>query len=202
MIKKSLLAISIASVLSAQSTMCYKENHLSPSTIETISLDGGECNGSKSVQSMKADGWKVSNINMNPGTSGMNYMYVFSQGDTTLRGTMQSISREDIKKEMRVIAKEEQVALEKARIQKDAQNGERIYKSVCAKCHGSNGEIEAYNKSAKLTSMSEKEIIRAIADYTLDDKDNGLKMIMKPYADALQEDEVKQVAAYIQTLKK
>ena len=53
MLKKSLYVMCTASILSAATTMCYKKDHLDPSTIETIPLDGGECAGKLSVNQMK-----------------------------------------------------------------------------------------------------------------------------------------------------
>ena len=37
----------------AQTTMCFKENHSSMSTIETTALNGGACDGKYSVNDMK-----------------------------------------------------------------------------------------------------------------------------------------------------
>ena len=51
----SLLTFLITSSF-AQTTMCYKQNHSDFSTIESINLDGGLCNGNKSLKDMKKDG--------------------------------------------------------------------------------------------------------------------------------------------------
>lgn len=54
---KSLITIFAATLLaqglSAKTTMCYKNEWKSPSTIETVKLDGGECNGQLSFKEMQ-----------------------------------------------------------------------------------------------------------------------------------------------------
>jgi cytochrome c553 len=201
MLKNTLILLSTCTILFGQSTMCYKENHTSPSTIETIKLDGGECKSEKSVTDMKKDGWTISNISMNAGNSGMNYMYVFSKGKAKASMMMGSFSKEELRAEMRALAKEEQVAIEKARVEEEAKKGESIYKNACTKCHGQNAELKAYGKGVALNTMSAKDIQRSLEDYALGEQKYGLGIIMAPYANALQHDEAKVVAEYIQTLK-
>lgn len=43
----------LAQGLSAQTTICYKKDWKSPSTIETTKLEGGECKGELSFAQMK-----------------------------------------------------------------------------------------------------------------------------------------------------
>ena len=49
----SILLLSSASLF-ADTTMCFKENHKSMTTIESTPLDGGICAGKFSVNDMKA----------------------------------------------------------------------------------------------------------------------------------------------------
>jgi hypothetical protein len=60
-ILSSILLLSSTSLL-ADTTMCFKENHKSMTTIESTPLDGGVCNGKFSVNDMKAKGWNVDDI--------------------------------------------------------------------------------------------------------------------------------------------
>lgn len=45
--------------LSAQITICYKENLTDTENIEDIKLDGGECKGIYSLNEMQSKGWKI-----------------------------------------------------------------------------------------------------------------------------------------------
>jgi hypothetical protein len=85
MIKNRLLlgtfiASALFSSAQAQSTMCYKENWSTPSTIESTPLSGGECKDKKSLQDMKKEGWVVEDIKLGIGQSGMNYTYILKKG--------------------------------------------------------------------------------------------------------------------------
>ena len=45
------------SFLLADTTMCFKENHPSMATIETVPLNGGACGGKYSINDMKKKGY-------------------------------------------------------------------------------------------------------------------------------------------------
>ena len=60
-ILSSILLLSASSIF-ADTTMCFKENHQSMSTIENTPLDGGLCAGKNTIADMKAKGWNVLHI--------------------------------------------------------------------------------------------------------------------------------------------
>lgn len=68
----------LAQGLNAATTLCYKNDWKSPSTIETAELDGGECKGIYSYQDMLKKGWYLKDIKISKGEEGLNYSYVLS----------------------------------------------------------------------------------------------------------------------------
>lgn len=82
LLTKSLISIFATSLLaqglSAKTTMCYKNDWKSPSTIETTKLDGGECNGEFSFKDMLKKGWFLKDIKIAKGKDGLNYSYVLT----------------------------------------------------------------------------------------------------------------------------
>ena len=78
-----ILLISISILLSitfanAKTTVCYKKNWSSPSTIETTLLDGGECAGKYSITKMKEMGWSILDIKMSASKDNLDYQYLLS----------------------------------------------------------------------------------------------------------------------------
>ena len=80
-----LLLLSATCLLSnnlfAQETVCFKNNVEKPSTIESITLDGGVCNGKISLNEMKKDGWDVLDIKIIPSQNKFNYTYYFTKNE-------------------------------------------------------------------------------------------------------------------------
>lgn len=69
------------SMAQIQKTMCYIENWESPSTVENTKLYGGECNGKKSINDLKKEGWSIDDIQFSPAKKGTSYIYIL-QKDT------------------------------------------------------------------------------------------------------------------------
>lgn len=82
LLSKTLIAaistLVLAQGLSAQTTICYKKDWKSPSTIETTKLEGGECKGELSFAQMKKNGWKLKDLKIENGEKGLNYIYVLT----------------------------------------------------------------------------------------------------------------------------
>lgn len=195
MIGKSILIGSCAVMLSANTTMCYKKNHLDPSSIETTYLDGGKCDGKLSVNDMQKSGYIIKDIKIHDATDGMDYIYIFTKSENNLD------SKLSIKNQLQQIKEEESREKISEKEKNDLAQGKKIYLSDCVSCHGKKAELEAYNSSRKLITLSVDDMIESIRDYNLDQKDNGMAHIMKPYADSLVTQDVKNVAKYINTLK-
>ena len=78
-----ILLISISILLSitfanAKTTVCYKKNWSSPSTIETTLLDGGECAGKYSITKMKEMGWNILDIKIDSEQNNLSYQYLLT----------------------------------------------------------------------------------------------------------------------------
>ncbi|MDD4506293.1 MAG: c-type cytochrome [Sulfurospirillaceae bacterium] len=81
-----------------------------------------------------------------------------------------------------------------------ATDGEAVYKSKCASCHGDRASKSALNKSQVIAGWDDQRIIQSIADYK-EGKGGPMKGIMKPIATGLNDDDVKAVAKTIASYK-
>jgi cytochrome c553 len=201
MLKKSLYMICTASLLSAATTMCYKKDHLDPSTIENTSLEGGKCAGKRSVTDMKKDGYIVDSMKLQNGTDGLNYIYVFEKkhlntpvySNKTVTDAQLTAQIEKIQK-----TKELQKVTDKA--VDSLEDGKRVYETTCKSCHG-DGTISAYNTARPLKSLTLEEMQISIREYSNGGKDNGMAILMIPYATSITSNELKAVYNYLHTVK-
>ena len=208
MIKIALSTALSALLATASTTMCFKKDHLDPSSIENIPLDGGECKGIFTVSDMKKQGYNVDDIKITVSKDGMNYMYIFSKQNVIIadantkapEGT-QVLTKEQLKSYLNELKKEEKLEQQKKEKLEDIALGKEIYTSQCASCHGKKGELKAYNRSRPLNTLTFDEIENAIKEYDLEIRKGMTASIMKPYAASLSEEKLKGVAAYIKTLK-
>ena len=202
----SLLLLGSTSLL-ANTTMCFKENHNSMSTIESTTLDGGECKSLYSVNEMKSKGWSVDDIKITTTSNGMNFIYILKQANTNLNSNIvPSLSSEDMEK--RILAnlqkkkEEEQKAKELEEKLNLEDEGEKLYTTKCQSCHGQKGELEARGYSRAINSLSLEEMQVTIRDYTQGTYDRGLAMLMQPIANSITFTDVEKVYAYLQKINK
>ncbi|MCI0500678.1 MAG: cytochrome c [Epsilonproteobacteria bacterium] len=198
MFKNPFLALALTTSLFADATMCYKENYTTPSKIETVSLDGGECNGKYSALDMKKNGWNIKDITTTKGEQGLNYTYVFSKADVIITpATTQAISSEALKQQIAVLDNEK-IAKEKANKEiVTLANGKRVYENQCARCHGMHGELAPYT-SKKLVGMDSEEFDDSMKAYGLNQKNSSASIIMGPYS--LISIERKDVIKYLESI--
>ena len=200
-ILSSILLLS-SSYLLADTTMCFKENHQSMSTIENTPLNGGICAGTNSITDMKAKGWIVDDIKISQSPNGMNFIYILktpvsqtvsSSNFTGNQADMEAriVEKLEKKKEAEIKAKEVQA------IKDAAIAGENTYVNKCQSCHGVNGEKNAYNSSRPLKNLSIEEMSLAIRDYKLGVKNSQNAIIMAPYANYLNENDIKGIYSYL-----
>ncbi len=200
-ILSSILLMSTTSIF-AETTMCFKENQSSMSTIESTPLNGGLCGGKFSVNDMKSKGWSVDDIKISQTPTGMNFIYILKNG-TTIQTTSTVTTGSQADMEARIMAKLEKkkVEEEKAKVEKelkDAQvDAEKLYTSKCQNCHGVNGEKRAYNSSRPLKDLTYDEMQESIKDYKTGNKNSGNATIMAPYASFIDYKELKGVQAYL-----
>jgi cytochrome c553 len=175
-------------------TMCYIKDHSDPSTVESTPLQGVECKGIYSVNDMKKLGYEVENLKIQNNTRGLDYIYIFKKKSLKPTKVVASSNnmQQDVKKALKKIEKEKQ--------KPNLQNGKVIYNSKCRLCH-EDGSVSAYNTARPLNELTVEQITTSIRDYDLEQKDNGMAFVMRPYANLLSPKDLKDVAAYIQTLK-
>lgn len=94
-----LLLISISILLSmtlanAKTTVCFKKNWSSPSTIETAVLDGGACAGKYSINQMKEMGWNILDIKIDSEQNNLSYQYLLTNDKI---GKVQEIKKVEVK---------------------------------------------------------------------------------------------------------
>ena len=205
MIKKSLYMICTASILSASVTMCYKKDHVDPSTIETIALSGGECNDKLSVNDMKKNGYQIDSMKIQNGTSGFNYIYVFQK--ESVKNQIQAtapltsgLTDAQLTARLEKIQKKQKIKKEKEKVISSIENGKNIYESTCKRCHG-DGSISAYNLAKPLNELSLEDMQDAISQYTNGTKDNGMAILMQPYSNLITSKDVEGIYNYLKTLK-
>ena len=85
--------------------------------------------------------------------------------------------------------------------EKMSKSGKDLYTNTCQTCHGEKADLKPYNTSRALIDLSLQDMQLAIRDYMIDDYDRGFAMIMKPYANMLNDKKMKEVYSYIKTLK-
>ncbi len=195
------LGLITATSLFAQTTMCFKENHNSMATIESTPLDGGACSSSKSLLDMKKEGWAVEDIKIETASSGKNYIYVLKKEET------QNLSKLDEEKlEQRILQrletrKQEELAAKKKEVKiRMSKDGKALYIKKCQNCHGEKAD-NPYGNSRALVNLNFVDFKTTIRDYELGEYDRGQAFIMRPYANAMNSTDIKNVYSYIQTLK-
>jgi cytochrome c553 len=174
-----------------------------------IPLDGGECKGVKSATDMKNNGFTVEDIKITASKRGLDYIYIFKTNSSSSIATQEIntkdgkviVSKAQLKQYLKDIDKENKAKEEEKKKHGDLALGEKLYKTSCSKCHGEKASISAYGKARPLKELSVEEIQTSIRDYVNNDKDNGLAILMTPYANKMDSLDVLSVANYIQTLK-
>lgn len=203
MIKKSLYVACAASILSASATMCYKKEHLDPSTIENIALSGGECKDTYSVNDMKKNGYVVDSMKIQNGTNGFNYIYVFQKEKAQnfqLSSNNEGLTDEQLMQRLEKIqTKQIEIKKEEKRIT-DMAKGKNLYESTCKRCHG-DGTKRAYNTARALKSMTLEQMQVSIRDIANGEQNNGMGLLMVPYANMLSSQELKDVYSYLNRTK-
>ena len=203
-ILSTILLLGSTSLL-ADTTMCFKENHQSMSTIENTPLDGGACAGKNTLNQMKAKGWSVDDIKISQSTNGMNFIYILKNGSTVAAQSSQ-FSGNQAQMEANILAKLEakKEVEEKAKVEKELKeakiDAKALYTSKCQKCHGEKGELSAYSASRPLKDLSLEDMEESIKNYKVGKVNSMTSNIMAPYAGFIDYKEIKGIQAYLKEL--
>ena len=203
-ILSSILLLSSTSIF-AETTMCFKEN-ASMSTIENTPLDGGVCNGKLSVNDMKAKGWSVDDIKISQSQTGMNFIYILRTASSPVQSS-QFVGNQ-AQMEANILAKLEakKEAEEKAKVEKELKDAaviaKELYTNKCQTCHGTKGEVNAYNTARPLKDLSVEDMQESIKNYKVGKVDSMNANIMAPYANFIDYKEIKGIHAYLQSINK
>jgi len=206
-ILSSILLLSSTSIF-ADTTMCFKENHSSMSTIENIPFEGGLCAGKNSINDMKAKGWNVDDIKISQTPNGMNFIYILKDGKTIQPISSSNFPANSANMEANIIAKlekkkeDEKKAKDEKELKEAVTNAETLYVNKCQNCHGTNGEKNAYNSSRPLKDLTLDDMKESIKDFK-NGKNNSINAsIMAPYANFLDNKDIENVYAYLKKINK
>ncbi|XPV68149.1 MAG: c-type cytochrome [Halarcobacter sp.] len=197
--KKLLIIIFSSLSLFAQTTMCYKENVTSMSGIDDIKLDGGDCQGDKSLNDMKELGWSVDDINITKANKGMNYIYILKNETQYSKNDIDKIEQKIVERLEKKKVEDKKRRIKEIKI-KMSREGKVKYVQKCQSCHGEKGEVE-YRTSRAINTLSLQEFITTIRDYDLRQYDRGQAIVMYPYANVLDSSAIKNVYLYLESLK-
>ncbi|KAB7888698.1 c-type cytochrome [Poseidonibacter ostreae] len=195
--------------LFSQTTMCFKENHNSMSTIEATKLDGGECKSTYTLNDMKAKGWSVDDIKITTKDSKYSFIYILKKGTTTttLVAANANLNQKDLEDKIlkrledKKVQEEKELKIEK--ILKSKIEGKEIYINKCQSCHGDKGEISAYNVAKPLKDLSLDDMEHAIGQYTnRSDYGYDYNMVMKPIAANTTKAQLAKIKDYLDSVNK
>ena len=204
-ILSSILLLSTTSIF-ADTTMCFKENHQSMSTIENTPLDGGICAGKNTIADMKAKGWLVDDIKISQSANGMNFIYVLKTPVSQM-ASQSNFSGNQADMEARILEKlekkkEAEKAAEEIQIKKDlSEDGKNIYVNKCQSCHGEKGESTIGGYSRPLNTLSSEDMRDSISGYTNGTYDRGRASVMRPITSTLTHVTLDKVSAYLESIK-
>ncbi len=210
LLKPLAITLFTTTALFSQTTMCFKENHNSMTTIETTKLSGGECNDTYTIKDMKKDNWKVDDIKITTTNQGKyNFIYILKKASVNSNISMlnSNLSQEELENSiLKRMEKKKEIEKKEKKIQEDLQakiDGKRIYINKCQSCHGEKGEKSAYNVTTPLKDMSEEDIGFAINRYTNDDEyGNGYQVIMNSIAANTTSNDINKIYNYLKSLNK
>jgi cytochrome c553 len=192
----------LISLSNAMTTMCYKNNHDDPSSIENIALNGGECKGEFSLIQMKKNGWIVDDMKISMKNESMNYIYILKK-EKNQKVTQKQVDKNvsiESKIDYKKLAEEMNKEKEKEESIDLIKRGEIFYSKTCITCHGQKGEI-AQKKTRAINTLTLEEMEKALLNYQWGEVDSRFARIMKPYADLIVEQDIEAVYKYLQSLK-
>ena len=205
----SLLLLGSTSLL-ADTTMCFKEN-ASMTTIESVALNGGACEGKYSINDMKAKGWSVDDIKISQTASGTNFIYILKSADHAKVAPMVSggivagsaINQEQLEANIMAKLEAKKVAEEKAQVAlelKEAKiDAKEIYVNKCQSCHGEKGELSRSTFKA-IRTLSTDDMEETLKDYKLGRGEKASSIYAAAHVNYLDTKTIKGIKAYLDSV--
>jgi len=192
----SILALNIFAF--ANTTMCYINNITDISTVENKKFEGGECAGKYSIKDMKKQSWNVDDIKISKKDNGFNFIYILKKETKSVVVPTVSNTEIDYDKLSNNIKNKE----EQNNKVKSLSNGKKIYINKCQSCHGAKGELTPYNRSEAINKFDLDTLQSMMRDYTMDERDNGSAIVMKPYAELVSKEDIDGIYEYLKSVNK
>ena len=202
-ILSTILLLGSTSLL-ADTTMCFRENHQSMSTIENTPLEGGACAGKYTINDMKAKGWNVDDIKISQTATGMNFIYVLKTA-TVVNTSSSNFTGNQAQMEANILAKLEKKkeVEEKAKVEKELEeakiDAKEIYINKCQNCHGIKGEIKR-SDSKPLNNQNVEEMEESIKDYKLGRNGKESSLSASIHTNNLDSKTIKGIYTYLKEL--
>lgn len=196
----------LCSSILADTTMCFKENHPSMSTIESTALNGGACEGKYSINDMKKKGWVIDDIKINQTANGASYIYILKTKDHANNFaaiTPSGISQEQM--EANILAKleakkEQEEALKIEKEQEDLkEQAQTLYLNQCQNCHGAKGELR--KGDSRLRDLTQAQMENALKEYVLGIGDKGSSIYAPSHINFLNNKNIKGIKAYLDAIQ-
>eukprot|EP01155_Anaeramoeba_flamelloides_P014261 Anaeramoba_flamelloidesa342851_13.p1 GENE.a342851_13~~a342851_13.p1 ORF type:complete len:201 (-),score=13.08 a342851_13:67-669(-) len=191
----------LITISNAITTMCYKNNHNDPSTIEKIALNGGECSGKYSLIQMKENGWLIDDMKISMINESMNYIYILKK---SANKKVEEIVNVAVPVSDKIDYKELASQMNKEKEKEETisliQRGKTFYNKTCVNCHGEKGEI-VQRGTRKINTLTLEDMKESIYNYEWNEYDRASAQIMKPYAELIVEKDVEAVHKYLQSIK-
>ena len=177
-------------------TMCFKQNHTDMATIADTKLDGGLCEGERTPNDMKKEGWHIDDIKI----TNNSYFYIFKKDEASLKDVdMEALEARVLAKLEKKRKDEKEAEIKKAKLQMSV-HGQRIYVQKCKSCHGDNAELLPGNSMA-LNSIKLQRFEEAMNGYQRGSYDLGTGYEMRAFSRGYNGTDVKNIYIYIQNVK-
>ncbi len=152
----------------AQTIMCYKEAVVSPSAMDTAKLSGTVCEG-KTIKDMQKDGWNTKDIQMTKSNDKLNFVYVFTKGETNSNNPQQTKATEP---------------------KTDMKKAKEIFTTRCSRCHKKQDKDMLKHKTFD-------DFMFKLSQYGRNDIKSNNAYLMTPVSNSITEDDAKMVFDYI-----
>lgn len=210
----SFLLFSTTAIL-ADTTMCFKENHSSMATIESVALDGGACEGKYSINDMKNKGWSVDDIKITQNANSMSFIYILKSSDHPKNAPMLAgaaggtisgnLSQEQMEANIMAKLEAKKEAEEKVKLEEELKaariDAQTLYVNNCQSCHGEKGEISKTSFRA-IKNLSVEDMEEMLKDYKLGRGEKASSIYGPAHVNYLNDKAINGIKAYLDEINR